>query len=308
MASKNLELKLKKIGDIFDIKNIADIKIDLNYIQKYYKINSLPYTIFHTYDDFMYMGISKDGVYKKEDLKAHAKFVDQYIKKSQAKNVLEIASGRSANTAFLATNNPNVNFYGIELSEGQFKHAQKKANKLPNLTVQQGDYHNLESCKNNEFDIVYAVEALCYSCTKETVFKEVNRVLNQNGYFIIFDGYKSSKKLDPTENLSCNLTEKSMAIETFEKYNEVLQKAITTGFTVDYEENLSQYVLPTMRRFERLSKIYFETPLAPLLPKLLAKTLPKEFTLNSVAGYLMPTLIEDNIAKYMVTVLRSQCT
>lgn len=123
MTSNTLKSKLDKISKIFNIEQLLRLNITKEYIQKYYKVNALPYSILHTYDDFMYMGISKDGIYKKEDLKEHAKFIDQYIKNYQAKNVLEIASGRSANTKFLATKNPNVMFYGIELSEGQCKYA-----------------------------------------------------------------------------------------------------------------------------------------------------------------------------------------
>lgn len=301
MASQTIEFKLKQIARIFDIEKVAKLNIDKDYIQKYYKVNSVPYSIFHTKDNFMYMGISRDGIYKKEDLKAHTMFIDSYIKKCNAKNVLEIASGRSASTNFLAQINPNVNFYGVELSDGQYKHAKKRSRFIANVSVQKGDYHDLSMFKDSMFDTVYVIEALCYSTNKEQVFREVHRVLNKNGLFIIFDGYRNSKTLSSDEKIACNLTEKSMALQEFESYQSTIDKSLACGFIIDYEEDLSKYVLPTMKRFEKLSKAFFYFP---PLSKLLAYLLPKEFVLNSIAGYLMPNLIESGIAKYMITVLK----
>jgi len=160
----------------------------------------------------------------------------------------------------------------------------------------------LRSYKDRTFDIVYVIEALCYSTNKEVVFKEVRRVLKSNGYFIIFDGYRSSKKLSRDEEIACKLTEKSMAVQSFEIYKDVIQKAFKQHFVLDYEENLSKYVLPTMKRFEKLSKVYIKFP---LISRLVTKILPMEFSANSIAGYFMPNLIEGKIAQYMVTVLKS---
>ncbi len=300
-GSISLKNKLQKISAVYDAQTIVNQNIELTDIQTYYKVNSIAYSLFHTNDDFMYMGISRDGVYKHEDLKAQAHFIDAYIKKIGAKNVLELASGRSANTAYLAKNNPDVKFYGLELSEGQIKYARKKAEKLGNLKVELGDYHDLSTFNDIKFDVVYVVEALCYSTEKEKVLEQVSLVLNNVGLFIVFDGYRGSKVLSSDEELACKLTEKTMALQAFESYESFVQKAKETGFGIEFEEDLSKYVLPTMKRFEKLASIYFALPITA---KLLNLLLPKEFVLNSVAGYLMPTLVENGIARYMVSVLK----
>ena len=126
MATKTLEQMLAKISAVFNTQQIVEKDITLSDVQHYYLVKSLAYSLFHNNYGFTHMGISLDGVYKPRDLKGHVVFVEKEINKIKAKKVMEIVSGRAANLAYLATHNPKVQFYGIEISQGQLKHAQKK--------------------------------------------------------------------------------------------------------------------------------------------------------------------------------------
>ncbi|MFH1648317.1 MAG: class I SAM-dependent methyltransferase [Patescibacteria group bacterium] len=305
MISQELAKKLDKVKSIFDIEDIVKQDPDDRYIKKYYKTNKIPYSIFHTPTDLIYMGISRDGKYNRDDLLEQARVVNKYIKRVGAKKVLELATGRGANSYYLSKQNPNTEFYGIDISETQLNLAKKKAKKVPNYFPRLGNYNNLEKFDSSSFEVVFIVEALCYSNNKSKVLCEIYRILKPGGFFLIFDGYQSRTDLDGDEKLACELTAKGMALKSFETYTRFVESVGTSRLTIHFEEDVSEYVLPTMKRFEKLARIYFTLPLTARIAKLI---FPKEFVNNSIPAYFMPTLVKDKIACYMITILTKPLT
>ncbi|MFA4872845.1 MAG: class I SAM-dependent methyltransferase [Patescibacteria group bacterium] len=303
MASRELHKKLNELREVFDFEKVLSISADNKYIQKYYRVNQIPYSVFHTHTDLMYMGISRDGVYKESDLLAHARFVDGYIKKYCAKKVLEIATGRGANSAYLAKMNPEVQFYGIDLSPGQLAYAEKRGRRFPNYFPTQGDYHDLSRYAPDTFDIVFVVEALCYSREKEKVLDEVYRVLKKGGYFIISDGYRSASNLDEAEKLACRLCERGMALEVFDTYDEFLRVIKLSKFSIAHEEDVSTCIMPTLYKFESLARKFLK---CKRCAKWALMILPSAFVNNFISAYLMPTIVKDRIGSYWITVLKKQ--
>lgn len=299
----DIETRIADIRKVLDVENIISIHPDKIYIARYYKLNKIPYSVFHTRTDLIYMGISRDGVYIDSDLLEAARTVQGYIQAGNAKTVLELATGRGANSSYLARQFPNIKFSGVDLSPGQLDYAYKKARRLTNYFPQQGDYHDLSMYPDGSFDIVFEVEALCYSLEKEKVLLEVSRVLKRGGLFILFDGYRGREAQTKHEDLSMQLVEKGMALEVFEKYEAFKIKALGNNFDLVKEEDLSTFVLPTMERFEKLANKFFKHP---LLAKLLKKILPPEIINNSAAGYLMPTTVRAGLFVYMLTVLKKK--
>ena len=251
------------------------------------------------------MGISRDGVYKERDLLEAARMVEKYIKKLSAHNVLELATGRGATSAYLAQRHPKIRFEGIELSHAQLSLAKKKSKKLPNYTPVAGDYHDLSRYADDSIDIVFVIEALCYSTQKSIVLAEVKRVLKKGGILAVFDGYttKSRSKMTKNELLACQLTEKSMALDIFEDYRVVMRTAKEKGFSVVYNENVSDFILPTLRKFERWAKAYFNRPLTAKASNVV---LPKKLAYNTVAGLLMPDVVSQGLLGYYITVLKAK--
>lgn len=295
--------KLECVRKVFNINQVLDLKINNEYIQKYYWVNKIPYSLFHTKTDLIYMGVSRDGIYKEDDLLEAARTVEKYLKKSGGSNVLELATGRGANSFHLAQKFPIVIFCGVDISKGQLGYAFKKAEKVNNYYPGFGDYHDLSRFKNETFDIVFVVEALCYSTDKNRVLAEVYRVLKKGGVFIVFDGYSSKKQLTDDEKIALKLAEKGMALEKFESYESFIGKAKKERFKIDFEENVSQFVLPTMERFEKKAASFFNRPKTAML---LSRILPKEFIYNTISGYLSTTLMSENICSYMITVLKKE--
>lgn len=299
--SLGLQQKLNVIEKVFNIEEVLSLPVNKEYITGYYRINKIPYSIFHTMSDFIHMGISRNGVYKESDLLEAVRTVDSFIARQNIKNILELATGRGANSFWLAQRNLDVNFYGIDISEGQLAYAREKARKVKNYFPEKGDYHDLKQYTADTFDLVFEVESLCYSTGKKQVLVEVSRVLKQNGIFILFDGYRNEMSLNTAERIACSLVEKGMALEKLEHYENFKKTVLDTGFIIESEENVSKYVLPTMSRFERLASSFFSMPKTA---KLISWILPKEFLYNIISGYLMPDLINQKIAVHMITILR----
>jgi ubiquinone/menaquinone biosynthesis C-methylase UbiE len=304
---QELQLKLDDIKKVFDIKSILSLNPDRDSVKKYYRINKIPYSIFHSKTDLIHVGISRDGTFKEADLLEDAKVVENYIKKSGAKTVLELATGRGANSYYLAQKFPKARFDGVDISETQLKFAKKRAEKISNYFPVSGDYHDLRLYKDGTFNIVFEVEAVCYSAEKEKIFREVARVLKEDGLFILFDGYRKQEKEELTENeaIARSLIEKGMALQELENYESFLRKADESHFIKIQEEDLSEYVLPTMYRFEKWGARFFRHH---VLAKIMVKLFPKELTHNAMSGYLMPIAVKKGIFCYMSTVFQKPKT
>lgn len=298
---ESLETKIENIKKVLDVEQIAALSADQSYVRKYYKANKIPYSLFHSATDRMHMGLSRDGIYKQSDLLGIAEILAKYISKIDAKRVLELATGRGADSFYLATQFPSTSFFGIDISETQLSRAHAKAAQVSNYSPALGDYHDLSRFADATFDLIFVIEALCHSTMKEKVLREANRVLKNGGLLIVVDGYlnKEEDKLTESEKLACALVEKGMAVADFESYASFLEKA-RIYFQLVHEEDFSRHVIPTMRRFERLGRKFFEHP---RLAKIIAKILPQEITNNAATGYLMPTVMEIGLYSYMLTVL-----
>ena len=302
-SKEELTAKLEKIKAIFDIAKLASLKSNLAYIAKYYRVNKIAYTLFHGRDDLIYLGISRDGLFKRDDLLEAARATEKYILKTQAEKVLELATGRGANSFYLAKRHPDVEFYGVDISPGQLGLAFKKARRVANYHPAAGDYHDLKRFSDNSFDVVFVVEALCYSERKDIALKEVYRVLKPGGFFIIFDGYRGKKtdELEENERVAMMLMERGFALNVFETHQSFKAKIAVSGLDIESEENVSAHVIPTTKIFERLASRFFNHP---FLARGLTKVLPDVFTFNAISGYLMPTLIRMGAFQYWITILR----
>lgn len=224
------------------------------------------------------------------------------LEKHQAHDVLELAAGKAATTKYLATHFPQVQFTGLDLPHGQLQTAATQAN----LTLTTGDYHNLRQFKSDSFDVVYIIEALCHARDKQQVTQEVFRILKPNGLFIIFDGYntKTDEQMDATETYASRLLWKSMMVGADGHHYQTFRQMLTReGFDLIDEENLTQYVLPSMRRLERRGRRFLSHP---RFMKIFAKLMPKVMTSNLVAAHLFPVTCSSGVHQYWFSVAQKK--
>ena len=289
---------LQLINSSFQIDKLIREKQKSDEIRNYYLTNHLAYLVFHNRKGFMHMGISKNGVYKEEDLLGPLKIINGYIPKINAKNVLEVGAGNGANCAYLAEKNGRINFKGIDLSKPPLK----RYKGINNYTQEYGDYHDLGRYPDASFDIIFAIEALNHSSNVGGALAEIHKKLRRKGLLIVFDGYllKRENELNEEERLAKKLTENAMAVDKFENIEVFEQTIKSTSFHTVKEEDLSLSVLPSLKRFERLALSFFRFP---PLTKILKVVLPFDLVKNSIAGLLMPTLVKRKIACYYLHVL-----
>ncbi len=291
-----LKSKLSSIENTLNINDLPSRDGNIKDVAKYYKLNKIAYSVFHNKKGFIHMGISTTNSFKEEDLLVQPNIIGKYIEETRAIEVLELAMGKGANSTYLAKKYPNTNFYGMDLENGQLDINTFKD--VHNLHVSYGDYHKLDTFPSEKFDIVFVIEALCHSNNKEIVAKEVYKILKNGGIFIVIDGYLNKKveELTKDELLAKQLTEKGMMVSNFEYINNVKDKIKSVGFNLVEEKDYSQNIIPSLERFEKLAgNTIFKYK---IIGKIVDRILPNEITFNAVSGYLMPTLIRNDIACY----------
>ena len=149
------------------------------------------------------------------------------------------------------------------------------------------------------------MEALCHSNHFEIVLAEVSRVLRKGGRFLVYDGYREQEgaSLEQSEILAMRLLEVGVAVNHFNEIGDFLSAAQKAELQIETNEDLSMSVLPTMKRLERKAKIFLKLG---SVAKVLLSIFSKKFSYNIISGYLFPTLIEEKLVSYRLTVFTKQ--
>lgn len=301
MLAKELHNKLTTIRTVLPVHKIISRNAeDTAQISKYYQKNRIAYQLFNSHKGFVHMGISESNNFSKTDFYAQAKLINKLILDTNAQDVLELAAGKGATIKYLAKQHPSVQFNGLDLPHGQMN----AKSKINNLALQYGDYHSLKSYKNISFDIVYIIEALCHAHDKDSVIKEVNRVLRPGGLFVIIDGYfaDTSKNLTNDEKVAIELVMKSMMVTTNNQaYSTTLTFLKNNGFKIQDSIDYSKNIMPSLRRLELTASRFFKHR---HLANIINRTAGDIVTANAAAGYLMPTCIELGIFEYRYTLAK----
>lgn len=295
---RTLEQKIGDIKNIIDINHLLEEENSKEIVKKYYLVNRIAYTLFHSMKGYVHMALSQDGKYHARDLEKMPQEVEKHILKIEAKRVLELASGHGANTIFLAKRNPKVKFFASDLST----QPKRAFYKLENTQFEFNDYHDLESYESNSFDIIFIFEALCHSDNKSKVLTEMKRLIKPGGRIIIFDGYYGKKRstLSQNELLASKLTSVGMAVGGFTELESFENEIQKVGLEILEKEDVTEKIVPNVKRFERLAKIFFSLG---LLSKLITKIFPDIFVRNTLSAYLMLNLLEDGVAVYYKHIL-----
>ena len=295
----NLEQYLITVARLFDIQHIISEPQEKSQIINYYVKNKLTYKFLHNWAGFIHFGISYDGRHKKEDLEEQARIVEGYIHDRNAKNVLELAYGMGANSAFLARRNPGVTFDAIDLSLKPLK----RFTKIPNLRFQFGDYHDLSNIEDNAYDVVFVVEALCYSTNKLQVLREVKKKLKMDGLFVIIDVYQRDRvtPLSQSEDIMLKLIAKGVSVDKIECIKDV-ERYMQGEYSIIVAKDYSQYVLPSMIKLESFVSFYFDHP---AFAKAVNKFVPFDIVKNAISVYLLPTSMSRQIGCYYIHVLKN---
>ncbi|MEA5515113.1 class I SAM-dependent methyltransferase [Nodularia sp. UHCC 0506] len=301
MASQlTLEDAIAKIDSLFGCDLVLK-EFNSDFTIPYYTQSEAGYQIYHS-GDAMHMALNPDGVFHPDGYYGQPRVVAEQIRQIDAKNVLELGCGKGFNSLFLAEQYPEVNFTGIDLTPLHIKIAGRKANKLSNLSFEEGNFNQLNFA-DQSFDIVFGFECLCHAPQAQIPLAEIFRVLRPGGQLIVFDGYRKIEleQFSKLLQTASQLVEVSMAVRHgFSEIDDWQKIAQSIGFRFQALEDISSAIKPCLSRLQKLSLQIFSLPWKL---KILTYLLPKYLVRNAIAGLLLP-LTEDALGYYKIILER----
>lgn len=107
------------------------------------------------------------------------------------KQILEVGSGDGAEAAHITSRYSPLNYIGLESSEKHLSFCQKNY-RTPGLSFRKGKAENLPFPPVH-FDVVLKVQPENPDSKRESSFREIHRVLKQDGYFLLNDSVDEGK-------------------------------------------------------------------------------------------------------------------
>lgn len=284
MVKTELEKRLEKIEDYYDLDSLLSSEKHAGEIAKYYRFSDFFYKWIHARGtSSIHMALSNDGKFHKQDFYEQTKIVAEYIN-GDTKNVLELGAGRVFHSKYLAKLFPNVNFTALDLPDRNFL-----KNKVPkNIKLIEGDYNDLSTFKAGSIDLVFAIETICHAENKEKVVKQIQRVLRPGGLLIITDVYEPlpQTKMTGRQKYISAITLAGMRVTSKDNYIGNMKKyLVRNNFVAIKITDMTERIHPTLQKLERIAKFYFTHP---IFANLLRRTISDYATQNSISGYLMP--------------------
>jgi len=283
MQEIEIEARLHIIGRYVDIEALLHKKTDNEAVEHYYRESDFFYGLVHNQGgDSIHLGLSDDDFYHKDDFLNQARFVAGLLDQPSMQ-VLELGAGKLINTKYLARQFPDHLFTALDLPNRHFLR-----HRVPgNVTLKEGDYNDLSVFPEASFDIVFAVETLCYAESKEHVFGEIARILKPGGKLVVFDGYDARlpEAMSSFERRASAIAWAAMSVTPHDQYIGDMKEYLAAHSFTDIEmTDLTEKVRPTLRRLDRICGYFF---MHPRLVKFAHRLLPYDAVVNSVAGWLM---------------------
>ena len=272
-----LEKKINRIESIINVSEIIDQEVNSTKdIQKYYRINNLAYRLFHSKKGFMHFRVTKGRVMKDDDFLYQLNVISEYIPENG--KVLELGPGQGANLLYLSKKHPDASFIGVDLYSNL-----KKVPK--NVKLYQHDYSYVPFIEDHSIDVVYGIETIVHSSDKEKIFKEMHRVLKEDGKLIIYD-YSLKKELEEYlsyEQTAMKIISKTGASALIESYDAWKKHFKVAGFKEVKETDLHSYILPDLKRLEKTTDHIMKRNRRI---KFCLKILPRIFVNNIIMGWI----------------------
>ena len=296
-----LARRLAAIERVFDTRLLEGRGLSETEIACYYEQSRWAYRIFHSNDGAMHMALNPDGVFDKHGYLGQAREVERLISPN-TESVLELATGRGFNLRYLAERHPHTSLTGVDLVAEHIAAARDKAEGLENLRFLVGDFQRLPFDAGT-FDALFVVESLCHATDLDRALHEAHRVLRPDGLFVVIDGWRTASfaSLPADAQRAVVATEQAMSVGRPWVIDDWLGAAVDTGFEVVEDRDLTQQILPTVRRLERIAGVILSHP---RMARIAQRVLPERFLMNAVAVYLMQLTLTAGAHTYRLVALR----
>lgn len=275
-------------------------------VQDYYTGTEAQFSGVHSPDGAVHFGLDWDGRFRHQGFLEQARIVEELVRGSNARSVLELGSGKGINSIHLARRNEDVSFTGVDLTPLHVRIASERGKELANLRFVECDFHDLKPCADGSLDLVFDVEAGCYSDTPsklEAFFSELRRVLRPGGLFVQFGFFRSEafEDLSPPATLAARLVERAWVIDRFHTESAWNRAAAMAGFAVRERKDLRAASMPSVQRLYQQAKMFYRIMATSAKP--LFAPLVRPSTHNSVSAMMLPYTYGLQSLEYPLTVL-----
>lgn len=169
----------------------------------------------------------------------------------EGENILDAGCGVGGSSLWLAKEK-NCLVTGISLNETQIKKATalgKTFGVAEKIRFEKKDYTNT-GYPGGLFDVVWAIESVCYADDKSDFLKEANRILKPGGRLIIADFFKT-KDLDAKEDRHVNKWAACWAINDFSTKEEFEDKLKQDRFYDIAWTDATNAIMPSAKKLYR---------------------------------------------------------
>ena len=283
--------RLIRIKRVFDLDSVRQTPT----LEEYYDNSSWAYRFFYNRHGFMHLGLSNWDGYQSGP-EAVLDFISEFIEKNDVRTVVELGYGMGSDLSYLSSRHPDVKFIGIDRANRPLD-----ANKYTeNVEFIQADYIDVDKILIGQFDLVFAVEALCYSPGLEVVDKIAN-VLRPGGALIVLDIYndKSINNVTEDEETARKACARSVGIDSFIDHVDATRN-FSSCFSVIMSTDLTNNVLDSLERMETAASFYFRHPYCA---RIFNKFYPQSFVKNTILGLLLPACLRNRTVCYWLDVM-----
>ena len=299
MADTNVKRLLGQLREIFDVDAFLKQEVSPRTIRQYYTDCAWVYGLLHSPAGAIHLALNYDGRYNPDGFYEQPRLVQKQINALKAERVLEVACGKGFNTHYLAPRNTHTEFCAIDWTPLHVQIASRK--QRPNTAFAVGDYQRL-AFTDSTFDLIFAIECLCYARDLSEVLAEAYRVLRPGGRLVLTDGFRCPglETLEPAMQVAAQLVELSMNVEQFWDIDVFVQTAERTGFRVQEKQDLSNAIQPNLRHLQRIAQLYLRWP---ALARRVTRLLPPYLVRHAVTGLLGAETLKSQAQGYYALVL-----
>jgi len=162
--------------------------------------------------------------------------------------VLDAGCGVGGPSIFLASQGCTVE--GITLSEKQVATCTANAKRLgvdKQVHFSRQNYLDT-SFPDASFDVVWAIESVCYAWDKADFTREAFRVLKPGGRLVVADFFSAPVTTGSDEDILMKKWTDAWAIKSYATVDEFIQALSVAGFQDLRDRNITQKVTPSIRR------------------------------------------------------------
>jgi SAM-dependent methyltransferase len=248
-------------------------------VARYYAQSRPGYARVHSAEGCMHVALNPDGRFDPAGYLAQPQGVSDLIAATGARRVLELGTGLGFNSRWLAARHPEVAFTALDLLPAHLAEARTRAQAagLANLAFVQGSYDALPA-ELGAFDVIFAIETLCYTADPALVAAGLARHLAPGGRFLAWEplSTRPTAVLEPEMALATRLYWLGVAVTRPVPTAADWQAALVArGLVPEAPADLTAQAAPGLKRFFDKAVSVLNRPgigaVLPLVPRYLKR-------------------------------------